>query len=202
MKLDPSPNPLCIVLAAGHGTRMGTPKALLRVRETVWWTLQQSRLQAAGVDAFWIVNPVVAAAFAADASPPRHATVVPTSTTTLPMFASVAHAFSVCTPHACNFILPVDVPCPLPDTFSKLASACGEGASVPARGDTTGHPLCLSGSWINSHLLTPPLPDPLTARLDDLTRPIVRRVQVDDPDIAINLNTPQALEAWIASNPF
>lgn len=202
MNPDPSQRPLCIVLAAGRGTRMGAPKALLDVRGTAWWKRQQARLHAANVDAFWIVNPLVAAAFAADPSSPPHSTIVHKNDTPLPMFASIAHAFSVRPPHACNFILPVDVPCPRPDTFARLQAACGEAASVPARGDTTGHPLCLSGAWIRTHLLTPPLPDPMTARLDELTRPIVRRVQVEDPDMAINLNTPQALEAWIADNPF
>ncbi|MCX5689698.1 MAG: nucleotidyltransferase family protein, partial [Planctomycetota bacterium] len=189
MRLDPNPRPLCIVLAAGNGTRMGTPKALLRVRATTWWKLQQSRLHAAGVDALWVVNPVVAAEFATHASPPQHTTIMPASGAPLPMFASVLHGLSMDTPRNINFILPVDVPCPLPDTFARLAGACTDGASVPARGDTTGHPLCLFGEWINRHLLTPPLPDPLTARLDDLTRPIVRRVQVEDPDAFINLNT-------------
>jgi CTP:molybdopterin cytidylyltransferase MocA len=194
----PRPRPLCIVLAAGLGTRMGVPKALMSIRGVPWWEMQESKLHAAGVEALWVVGPLVAARFREVENAPWHTT-ASAGKTPLPMFASVAHALTVCRPRALNFILPVDVPCPAPLTFARLAASCGEGAAVPARGDQTGHPLCLSGAWMNRHLCTQPPPDPATSRLDAMTRLIVCRVPVDDPDVLCNLNTPHALEQWIAN---
>lgn len=193
----PLPRPLCMVLAAGHGTRMGVPKALMTIRGEFWWRRQQTRLLAAGVEPLWVVNARVADALGMHEPRPWH-TVPGDGESVRPMFASVAHAWTVTTPRWCNFILPVDVPCPRAETFASLAAACGQGACVPVRAGATGHPICLSGRWVIEHLCTPPLPDAGTARLDDMTRDIVQHIEVDDPDVGVNLNTPQSLEAWLA----
>ena len=51
-----------VVLAAGRGTRMGGPKALMEVRGRVWWRWQREWLapaEAAGATVVWLVSPVV-----------------------------------------------------------------------------------------------------------------------------------------------
>lgn len=45
-----------VVLAAGRGTRMGGPKALMRCDSATWWEQQQQRLDLLGGECRWVVT--------------------------------------------------------------------------------------------------------------------------------------------------
>jgi CTP:molybdopterin cytidylyltransferase MocA len=95
-------------------------------------------------------------------------------------------------------VLPVDVPCPLPTTFRALERHAADGVAVPSRRGTRGHPVCLAGAWIERHVLAASHGG--DGRLDLLIRDWTTTVEMpDDPDTTINLNTPDEVDAWLAS---
>ena len=194
----PAPSPLerwpALVLAAGRGTRMGCPKALMTYRATPWWAWQQERLARAGVEATWVVSETVHAAMISkhdDQPLPR----LVRADDSAPMFASILagiNSLELATV-AGVFILPVDTPAPTTtDTWAALAGA-GTVAIPTCRG-ARGHPVALPIDWIVSTLLPAAAgADPSTLRLNSLAAPSARLIGVADPAVSINLNTPDDL---------
>lgn len=186
-----------LILAAGRGRRMGAPKALMPVagvgEPRPWWRHQQDRLARADRPPLWVVSPDVRAAMRESAPP--HVQSDPDA----PMFASVLAGLSAlrAAPPGWVHVLPVDVPAPAPATFAALEAAAGpRGVAVPRFRGRTGHPLCLAWSWIEEKVFPVAAPD---QRLDALTAPARVVVDVDDPAVAANLNTPDDLRRWLAT---
>jgi CTP:molybdopterin cytidylyltransferase MocA len=177
-----------LVLAAGHGRRMGVPKALMTVGGRGWWRVQEERLTRAGVDRLWVVSPQVGAAV--------HGPAVVESSPDAPMFASVLAGVAA-RPNASLFILPVDVPAPGPDIWRALAAAAGDRVAVPTFNGEHGHPVALSRLWIDRALK----PAGETMRLDHLIAPDTVYIPVHDRAVLVNLNTPDDARAWAAANP-
>lgn len=182
-----------IVLAAGRGTRMGTPKALMSVNNQPWWRLQTRRLSRVGMRQVWVVSDEVRAAM----GEPSDATLV-NGDPKAPMFSSILAGVRalVDAPPTGVFILPVDVPAPSESVWSALAGH-GSEATAPVFESRRGHPVWLSWTFVADHVL-PADPD---ARLDALVDGHLSEVAVTDPDVAANLNTPADLQAWIARAP-
>jgi len=100
-------------------------------------------------------------------------------------------------------LLPVDVPGVSVDVFLRLLDplhrAQGETsrpeAAVPVFRDRGGHPV-----WLSSRAIERVLREPPTARLDHLLRALpVARVEVSDPRVRINVNTPEEWNAFLRS---
>lgn len=95
-------------------------------------------------------------------------------------------------------VLPIDIPCAKPETIVKLLEVGGE-AVVPRYGDRGGHPVLLSRRLAERLRVR----DPARSRLDELLRTLSQGdridLEVDDPDILVDLNTPEAIAAYNAS---
>ncbi|MGD9689537.1 MAG: NTP transferase domain-containing protein [Phycisphaerales bacterium] len=191
-----------IVLAAGRGTRMGGPKALMDVGGRAWWRVQERRLRQAGVTPWWVIVP-------------GDWTTMPTGRWVAgragsPMFESVragvaavqaASARSAGPVPVGVFVLPVDVPAASPEVWSALLEALtsppGPRPIVPAFDGQTGHPLLLPWNWAVERVL----PAPEGARLDEMIRESVSAIEVRDANVRANLNTPAEAAGWNESNP-
>jgi CTP:molybdopterin cytidylyltransferase MocA len=185
---------IAIILAAGAGSRMGAPKALMPVNGEPWWETQSRRLRTIGVPTIWVVSQAVNAAMPAG-DPVRRII----ADEKAPMLASVlvgARAL-LGDPPSGVFILPIDTPAPDQKTWNDLA-ATGAVAS-PMFQEHRGHPVYLPWGWVRRRLLDPAL-DPASARLDHLIGADIVRVPTDDPDSATNLNRPADLEQWLHRN--
>lgn len=187
-----------IVLAAGRGTRMGGPKALMDVGGRPWWQWQMERLGAAGLESVWVVSEEVLAAME-EGGP--EAEWFAMGDPDEPMFDSIVTGVSALEgePDVRGvFILPVDVPAPAPAVWQALAADASVG--VPTFESRHGHPLYLSWSWIEEHVL-PVRAHTESYRLDAMIRDTLREVPVTDPDVVTNLNTLADVEAWLARRP-
>lgn len=187
-----------LVLAAGRGTRMGGPKALMRVRDEAWWRHQDRRLREVGVPATWIVSDVVWQAMEGDASRPTRCVRVDS---TAPMFTSVLAGLNSLRgkPPEGVFVLPVDAPPPGRRVWHALRST---GLSCPSFEGIRGHPVFLPWSWIEATLWNAiaAAADPSALRLDHLIRDVLNVVPTDDPRVGCNLNTPEDVARYVAAD--
>ncbi len=184
-----------LVLAAGLGRRMGTPKALMQVAGRPWWRHQADRLNALEAGVSWVVSPHVRAEIrAAGGEKLRFIDADPTK----PMFCSLLAGLDSlrASPPSMVFVLPVDCPTPGPEVW-RLLEDCG-GPALPTLRGKGGHPICLPWEFVIS-TIEPALstaPAELL-RLDALVEPVVRRIEVSDAAVGVNLNTPRDVETWI-----
>jgi CTP:molybdopterin cytidylyltransferase MocA len=200
-----------LVLAAGKGTRMGGPKALMNVGGRVWWKQQQERLERVGVGGVtWVVSPVVRAAMAAEggaggAGEAGGAGVrVVEADPEKPMFASLLVGLELLRsrPPQRVFVLPVDCPAAEPGVWTRLAET--DGVAVPQYGEKHGHPVCLAWSFVSGPMDRAVKECRLSGRdpghqlrLDHLVNKAVTAVAVNDSDVAVNLNSAAAVAIWL-----
>lgn len=189
-----------LVLAAGQGRRMGCPKALMLVKGRPWWRWQHEALAEAGLGATWAVSPVVKAAIGSGPGAPRQVL----ADDAAPMFQSLrvgveslARRADPPEPPRGLFVLPIDVPVPARAVWSALAAAAvnGQGVAAPSFQGAHGHPLYMTWAWAAEHVLAARSED---ARLDRLISGVVEYIDVDDPSVAHNLNTPADVAQWLA----
>ncbi len=179
---------------------MGAPKALMDVGGTPWCRVQRERLDRLELPVTWVISPALFTQARTlgvlDAISPRL-----TSSPDAPMFESilsgVAHLFPVSAGAGGLFILPVDVPAPAPEVWRNLARAPHVG--VPSFRGAHGHPVFLTWRWVESRLIPAAMSAAAAHRLDTLIAPDANLIEVDDPDIAVNLNTPDDVTQWLAS---
>ena len=100
------------------------------------------------------------------------------------------------------FVLPIDTPCPQPDVWQKLNQYMNKfqaQVALPTFASKGGHPVLLQHDFIQ-RLLQVPLQDNPEARLDRqmylLADQLRVRVPVDDPQVVMNLNTPDQWQAY------
>ncbi len=197
-----------IVLAAGRGVRAGGPKALHRVGTEVWWTVQQKRLARVGLPVTWVVSERVRDGMAAGGAMPERVVIADEHA---PMFASVLAGMESVDrrsrerrsgepPSAIRgvFILPVDVPAPSKDVFTRLAAALttpgSPAAAIPTHDGQHGHPVYVSWPFASTRILgVAQTPD---ARLDRLIGRARIEAPVDDSGVLMNLNTSEDFEVW------
>jgi CTP:molybdopterin cytidylyltransferase MocA len=182
-----------IILAAGQGTRMGQPKALMEVGGQPWWRRQAQALEALALRQIWVVSPAVEAALAAEDDAPLERQI---SDPASPPFASLLiglRSLSGQQPSGV-FVLPIDVPCP---TRAVLQALSGPSAdpTVPANDDERGHPPYLPWPWAQDHLLD--AGDDAPQRLDHLLRQHAIEVEVNDPRVTMNLNVPEDVQDYL-----
>jgi molybdenum cofactor cytidylyltransferase len=204
---------VCLVLAAGRGKRMGMPKALMRAGEsTAWWEVQIAALRAAGIPSLWVVSEQVYSSAGISQSAPSM--LVVNSDSELPMFHSLrAGCTSLVkdhnlTPTRWIAVLPIDVPVPSSRTWQQLAQAAEAGggnnctidAVVPEYRGKAGHPVLLSPAMVTEQVLGVQ-GSREGARLDRLIEGNTLKVQVDDPRVQCNINTPEDLRAYTEQSP-
>lgn len=185
-----------LVLAAGRGTRMGGPKAIMQVRGEPWWRAQLGSLKSLNLESTWVTSPGVADSLRQSSDRPTDLVLADPHS---PMFASIASGIQHLSPRLPKhlFVLPVDSPVPTGQTFLRLA-ASRSPVAVPVFADTRGHPVRLSREWIErtfASLLRGEEMDP-TLRLDRLIEPDSDLVKVDDPRVTTNLNTPDDVRRY------
>jgi CTP:molybdopterin cytidylyltransferase MocA len=183
-----------VILAAGASERMGEPKALLRLpapSRTCLLIDQVHRLQRAGCARVAVVLGADAARIT-PALPPGDPNVLvclnegwrrgsfsslQVGLKTLPDCARGA------------LVLPVDVPGVPPQVMAGLVPGSDDvpDAVVPVHEGRGGHPV-----WLSPALIARILREPPTARLDHLLAGcVVVRVEVADPHVRGNVNTPE-----------
>ncbi|MCA9309684.1 MAG: NTP transferase domain-containing protein [Phycisphaerales bacterium] len=188
-----------VVLAAGRGTRMGMPKALMVVDGQPWWQRQKRRLDEVGVRQTWVVSEAVRMAMQRHRGVPE----VVISSPVKPMFESMMVGLmrAAADPPRGVFVLPVDVPVPHVDVFRALAGAAQP--ALPVCHGVHGHPVYLPWHWLCERVLGPEFGGralPLFGgerRLDHLLRSGRVLVDVYDPTISVNLNTPEDVQKWL-----
>ena len=195
-----------LVLAAGRGRRMGVPKALMTVESELWWRTQQARLEEVGAPATWVVSAHVRGELDGQEHPPERFAIADPDK---PMFESLLvglMTIATLQPRGV-FVLPVDVPVPKVEVFRDLCIASNTREeprpAIPTYAGVTGHPVYLPWRWVCNIILPPehggraaPLFGP-QRRLDTLLENRHDTVDVVDPTIHINLNTPADVENWL-----
>lgn len=182
-----------IVLAAGSSSRMGRPKALLPVEGTTFLGHVLATLRAAGVSPVRVVLGQQAEEIRA-AVTLRPDVVVINPTPQAGMLSSVRHGVRALPEEVDGFLLwPVDHPTVLPDTIRRLVAAFRAGGApivVPVHAGRRGHPV-LFASRIKDELLA--APDAVGARaVVAAHEDAVRAVEVHDPGVVADVDTPEA----------
>jgi molybdenum cofactor cytidylyltransferase len=168
--------PTAIILAAGHGTRMGGPKALLRVGGESLVALHVARFAEVGCPSLIVTRPELIAAMPS-------ARVIGADTRSQAESLQVALAE---VQDALVFITPVDLLPPLAGTLQALLRALTHDydAVTPQYGAHGGHPVLARRAIFDPTLLS------LRDRLTHVRR---LRLPVDDPTVALDFDTPSQL---------
>ena len=173
---------------------MGRPKALLPVAPAGGPTFLEalvSHLATAGCD------PIVVVTGACDFAVPAPARGVRAAEWALGMRASLRAGLREL-PHARGVLLThVDRPCVRASTLAALLEGSPVVSRVPFHGGAPGHPVFLDAALCD-RLAEAPESGPAVPLAQWLSAAGARRVDVDDPDILLNVNTPAELAAFHA----
>lgn len=192
-----------ILLAAGHGQRMGSNKALMSFQGEPWILFQLRQISEVDIQNITVVtNPESEAELQAaiDKSGKKVHLLTNLNPEKGP-FSSLQLAMAA-TPEDSSFVSPVDVPLRAP-TLKKLRQAWLQHghleALIPAYKEQRGHPVILSSDFQRA-LLKLSQDDP-KARLDFALNALPenkkRTLVLEDPFITLNLNTPEDLAALV-----
>jgi CTP:molybdopterin cytidylyltransferase MocA len=191
-----------IVLGAGKGERIGGPKALLAAPPSgeALALAHARRALAVGCECVVLVVAPSVAATLADVLPDR---CMLTRSTASDQAGSLAVGFDAIDPDARGLealmVAPVDAPPPAPDTIRALLAALRgrTQAATPSYQGRAGHPIvCRPMALEPVRLLGAPLRDVLRALGDARVH-----VDVDDPDVVVDLDTPDAWRARFGEDP-
>jgi molybdopterin-guanine dinucleotide biosynthesis protein A len=201
-----------ILLCGGKSSRMGQPKGLVLHQGKPWLEHQLVAMRDVGISEAVIVLGYTAEEYLAklpwlvDALL-RYGTEVfglkiRALINPLPQFGPfssiqvgganaqrLSHAFS-----GYFWILPIDVPCPKKATWEKLAR-CRAKACIPTHLGIGGHPVRISDAFLRRLRKVPPYGQ--DSRLDRQIYNLgseAMRLEVDDPGILKNLNTPSEMK--------
>ncbi len=153
------------------------------------------RLAATGIEQTWVVSSTTRLALDAESSPPKRLVEAHSDE---PMFGSLIRGIRSLVIDRVRgvFILPIDVPAP--DAAVWRALSATRQCAVPIYRSKRGHPIYLPIDWIRSHLLHGP--HGTDSRLDTLVQRVRTNVEVHDPDVTTNLNTPDDVAMWLNAN--
>ena len=184
-----------VLLAAGESTRMGRPKGLLDYRGATWLETQVGVIHGQGIPRIILVLGADMPAYdAVLARLPGVESRINPSPDRGP-FSSLLMGLKDAKGSA--WISPLDVP--VMENLSTLEAALNLDveAVVPTFEGRGGHPVLLSRAFIQR--LQAVNPAAADARLDHQLRlAATRRVQVMDPKVILNLNTPEAWNTFLA----
>ncbi|MEZ4463920.1 MAG: nucleotidyltransferase family protein [bacterium] len=174
-----------LVLAAGASTRMGCPKALALLDGETFVAAVVRRLRAAGCATVTVVLGAEAARVAPAVPPEARWVVAPDWAAG--MRASLRAGVAACPPGDL-LLTHVDRPRVAATTLALLVAAPAGRPVIPTFEGRGGHPVRVP-SALRSRLLEAD-DAPLKTLLGDALR-----LPVDDPDVRLNINTPEALRA-------
>ncbi len=202
-----------VVLAAGRSSRTGQPKGLVAHAGRPWLAAQLDALARVDVKAVVVLGFDRADYDRAMPDLPGRVRVVVNPHPERGPFTSLQCGLSAVDLGAAVYVLPVDVPAPVPTVWAALAAALDAPAgSTPSSGAPSdprvdavvptfegrgGHPVLLSpafASWLRGR----PESSRLDLELSCLVPPRLVRVPVHDPGIRLNLNAP---EDWAKLGP-
>lgn len=187
---------VAVVLAAGRGTRMGGPKALMTVGGRPWWVWQSERLARERIPSLWVVSPEVRAGIERVGPAPFPMVEGDSESPQFESFMAAVRVLSERPPEGV-YVLPVDCPAPPRGVWQALCEA-GDVA-VPTFMDGKGHPVYLPWEWVAEALRAMPDHDRASQlRLDALIAPVAKLVNVHDPSVAVDLDTPEDVARWLA----
>lgn len=185
-----------IVLAAGESARMGRPKALLPTPSGVPLALHQARLlQAAGCTRVVIVLGCDCAKIAGALSGTGLFECVRNRSWRKGRLSSVQIGLRAVHDPDGIMLLPVDTVGVRVETLMKMreeAESTRPPAVRPTFKGENGKVAWISRSVAREILRMDPTRE--DARLDVILRPLARRIEVDDPAILSNVNTPEEWE--------
>ena len=187
------------LLAGGDSSRMGQPKALLRVDgEEAWWQLAHKMLQA-GCSRVAIAIPTAlhpAMSKRLAAHPSLRLVVIPEAQRERGAIGSLSHLIScVDAGYRCCLVAPVDHPYVSKDTLRVLLGGSGP-IRIPTYEGRRGHPIVLEAE-IALRVLS------LEGTLRTLCRdPAIGTVEypVEDASVLWNLDTPEDYERYQAKS--
>jgi len=203
-----------ILLAGGQSSRMGTPKGLVDYQGQPWLLEQLSRFEAASGKEVVIVLGyhqeqyferipwLRGARYKASVQSGLAVSVVVNKTPEFGQFSSLQRAipFLLEKDWSGAFVLPVDVPGPQREVYSRLGAAFNKELEVviPQYRSKGGHPVLLSRRFLG-RLISLPVADN-KARLDKQIRALsqeqVAKVRVSDPQVCLNINTQEEFRAF------
>jgi molybdenum cofactor cytidylyltransferase len=190
MNLPPSTAGL--ILAGGASRRMGQPKALLPLGASTFLTTLVHTLSPL-CDPLFIVT-----GFHHDAIAAAHPTLLPLLTFNplhaQGMFTSLRHGLHLLPPHSQVLFTPVDFPAVSPSTLHQLLAVPQAPVVKPRYHGLSGHPVLLRSPAITALLAAPP-----TANAKDILATFPQQyVQVEDPWVARDCDTPAAYQQFLA----
>jgi molybdenum cofactor cytidylyltransferase len=183
-------NLAAIILCAGSSTRMGSPKGLLELHDV---PLVLHHIRAFETFATPIIVVLGKDAKCFEEILPKHIQVVHNAYgATTPPLASIRIGLSCLKPTFSALITPVDTPPARPQTIQRLISAQGLAVPVNKNGHR-GHPVLLDPPGI-TRVQTEDLEQGLRTLLK-----YGREVMVDQKDISVDFDTPDAWKAFLRS---
>lgn len=203
-----------LILAGGKSERMGMPKGLLPYYGEPWIVHQLTQIRSCGITHAVIILGYESKhyfekipffqffhnqnEFSQEVG--LHLSVLCNPLPELGPFSSItcgiqflqARHTSPSKPPCSVFILPIDVPCPEKDVWESLRSHSENEVVIPVVKGKKGHPVLISSEFKNRLLSVNPSDE--DARLDLQIKKIplekVCTIQVTDPKVQYNLNTP------------
>jgi len=191
---------VAIILAAGGGERMGGSKALLLVDGTPLARAHVDRALQAGCDRALVVMSPAAAERLGEIA---RATILVADTATQAESLQIAARKIGMRGDLRVLVTPVDCPPVSVATIGALFGAIESGATVatPHRGQTGGHPLVCRASvlapYASKENHAPPVLRDVLAKLEEGRT----RLEVDDPRVGIDLDTPEDVIALTGTPP-
>jgi CTP:molybdopterin cytidylyltransferase MocA len=182
-----------LILAGGAGVRFGGPKAFATLPDGRTFVAACADVLVAGG-----ASPIAATLPpGASAGHPPEVVAVPLHQSGMPMFESIKTGLGVLLASPgwdTVIVLPVDHPLVRPDTVRALAGA-GAAAAIPSFRGKHGHPVALARA-VATTIAGGERPGPTLREVLHEVRVVV--VDVDDPGVTANCNTPEALAAALA----
>jgi CTP:molybdopterin cytidylyltransferase MocA len=190
---------VALILAAGSGTRMGGPKALLRVGGETFLARAARVLARPGVDSVAAVVGREVLAAAAKAVPPLTAALLENPRPERGMLSSILRGLDAAEAAGADAVLlhPVDHPLVDPATVDRVVAGLHGGAvvAVPTHGSRRGHPGGFArAAW--AALREAPAGRGARAVLADHPEWVVH--VPGDPGCVLGIDTPADYERWIA----
>lgn len=185
-----------IVLAAGASSRMGRPKALLPMPDGRPLAAQQAALlRAAGCDPVVIVLGAEAARIRAELV---GETIVENPLWLSGRFSSIQAGIRACPDAEGFFLLPVDTVGVARATIEQVLQHAAVTGAVVVRPCFRGEPGRVL--WISAAVAWPWAHEaPADIRMDERIRGVETRIEIEDPALLRNVNTPDAWRAVMSA---